>query len=760
MLKYKKNKDFLKHLKLQRKLKEQLKTLNKMKFKKIEISNEKEKKRKKRVKENLKIENTKTIHEVNHKLNEKLDDQDLRKCKNEINEVNENMKYQRDEKYFDKEDSIIHYLEKKTKHIKHHKYKKNKKNEFDSLLEDLDNMTTYKRKKVHFKDKKIVSDHFNDFKSGKVTNINDHSTENKNNNITLFKEENTDIPIKKIKENSYNFPVDDNISVTKNYNLKDDENDHMELTIHLRRKIKGLLNRRRLSESNMLSILNEIKNVYNLGPRHHVNLELITLLLTHMISQTTLKESYLILYSGFVAALYRIIGMDFGISFLQKLIKSFNEFYLKEKSKKKEDDTVILYNKECINLIIVLSELYNLQVVSCVLIYDLVKLFLNEITDLNTELLLKIILNSGSQLRYDDPSSLKDIVIIMHQKISETNCNLGSTRTKFMIESIDNLKNNKIKDISYNISTREAVFRMKKLLGTLSNHNPNRNSGSLRISLNDLESMDESGKWLHLRVLPKKEENKKISEFINNPYEKKKTEFLALAQSQRMNTDIRKSIFITIMTAEDFVDAFEKLLKLGLKKVQKLEIPKVLLHCCGNERNYNPYYTYIALRLCVRIHFLRTAFKFCLWDLFRFMGEKDIQVIGNINDENMEDVPLRRIVNLGKLYATLVVDGGLDLTIFKKLNFIHLQPKTKTFMEIFFHTLILEIQKGPNFQNATSIQKIFGKLSSYPFLIEGIKFFFEKYLKNSEILNLKKDKEAFIWGFKKISEILDLLKNI
>ncbi|KAG5438310.1 hypothetical protein PCANB_002798 [Pneumocystis canis] len=688
MLKYKKNKDFLKHLKLQRKLKEQLKTLNKMKFKKIEISNEKEKKRKKRVKENLKIENTKTIHEVNHKLNEKLDDQDLRKCKNEINEVNENMKYQRDEKYFDKEDSIIHYLEKKTKHIKHHKYKKNKKNEFDSLLEDLDNMTTYKRKKVHFKDKKIVSDHFNDFKSGKVTNINDHSTENKNNNITLFKEENTDIPIKKIKENSYNFPVDDNISVTKNYNLKDDENDHMELTIHLRRKIKGLLNRR-LSESNMLSILNEIKNVYNLGPRHHVNLELITLLLTHMISQTTLKESYLILYSGFVAALYRIIGMDFGISFLQKLIK-----------------------------------------------------------------------NSGSQLRYDDPSSLKDIVIIMHQKISETNCNLGSTRTKFMIESIDNLKNNKIKDISYNISTREAVFRMKKLLGTLSNHNPNRNSGSLRISLNDLESMDESGKWLHLRVLPKKEENKKISEFINNPYEKKKTEFLALAQSQRMNTDIRKSIFITIMTAEDFVDAFEKLLKLGLKKVQKLEIPKVLLHCCGNERNYNPYYTYIALRLCVRIHFLRTAFKFCLWDLFRFMGEKDIQVIGNINDENMEDVPLRRIVNLGKLYATLVVDGGLDLTIFKKLNFIHLQPKTKTFMEIFFHTLILEIQKGPNFQNATSIQKIFGKLSSYPFLIEGIKFFFEKYLKNSEILNLKKDKEAFIWGFKKISEILDLLKNI
>lgn len=36
---------------------------------------------------------------------------------------------------------------------------------------------------------------------------------------------------------------------------------------------------------------------------------------------------------------------------------------------------------------------------------------------------------------------------------------------------------------------------------------------------------------------------------------------LELARKQRMNTDIRKNIFCVIMTSEDYLDAFEKLLR-------------------------------------------------------------------------------------------------------------------------------------------------------------------------------------------------------
>ena len=41
-----------------------------------------------------------------------------------------------------------------------------------------------------------------------------------------------------------------------------------------------------------------------------------------------------------------------------------------------------------------------------------------------------------------------------------------------------------------------------------------------------------------------------------------------LAAAQRMNTDLRRAIFCIIMSGEDYVDAFEKLLRLDLSGKQ------------------------------------------------------------------------------------------------------------------------------------------------------------------------------------------------
>lgn len=41
-----------------------------------------------------------------------------------------------------------------------------------------------------------------------------------------------------------------------------------------------------------------------------------------------------------------------------------------------------------------------------------------------------------------------------------------------------------------------------------------------------------------------------------------------LAAAQRMNTDLRRAIFCIIMSGEDYIDAFEKLLRLDLSGKQ------------------------------------------------------------------------------------------------------------------------------------------------------------------------------------------------
>lgn len=89
---------------------------------------------------------------------------------------------------------------------------------------------------------------------------------------------------------------------------------------------------------------------------------------------------------------------------------------------------------------------------------------------------------------------------------------------------------------------------------------------------------------------------------------------LKLASDMRMNTDIRKKIFVVIMSSRDVEDAVERLLRLSLKGVQDREIPRVLIDCCGQEAKYNAFYVNLAKRLCELNRQFKTTFQYTFWD--------------------------------------------------------------------------------------------------------------------------------------------------
>lgn len=80
--------------------------------------------------------------------------------------------------------------------------------------------------------------------------------------------------------------------------------------------------------------------------------------------------------------------------------------------------------------------------------------------------LIDCAIDSGQQLRQDDPTALKSIILIVHEKIPEDTTALSS-RTRFMVETLSNLKNNKVKKAAGQTAGGEAVERMKKFLSGL-----------------------------------------------------------------------------------------------------------------------------------------------------------------------------------------------------------------------------------------------------------------------------------------------------
>ena len=256
-----------------------------------------------------------------------------------------------------------------------------------------------------------------------------------------------------------------------------------------------------------------------------------------------------------------------------------------------------------------------------------------------------------------------------------------------MIETIHSIKNNRVKTgFTASAITSEHTIRMKKTLGTLNMRNI-KSSEPLRIGLKDIRETDRRGKWWLVGASYRDEEIRGPAEIattslsaITEGSKEAKTvdstaaDLIQLAKEHRMNTDIRRSVFIAIMSATDCDDAYLRLQKLGLKKKQEQEIPKVLIHCSGAEKSYNPFYTLVARRVCSDRK-LKMGFQLSLWDLFRRMGEgKD----GNKEDGDSDDedtLGLRNLVNLAKMFGALVAEGGLGLGVLKVSGPINMPNK-------------------------------------------------------------------------------------
>lgn len=263
--------------------------------------------------------------------------------------------------------------------------------------------------------------------------------------------------------------------------------------------------------------------------------------------------------------------------------------------------------------------------------------------------------------------------MLLHAEVAKLDPASISTRTKFMIETLDNLQARRTRtDAAASAIPHERLAKMKMMLSSLKFKNLG--SGEpLRIGLDDIRNVPKSGRWW-LTVASYRD-----TEPLANTHAAKAIQVAGtyaptddmdtgvvslhqLAKCQRMNTDVRRSIFVAVMSASDYKDACARILKLRLKKSQELEIPKVLTHCTGAEKVYNPYYSLISRELCADRK-LKTAFQFVLWDLFKLMGEYSERPYDT--QEQEKSLEARSLLNLAKLYGALVASGGLSFSILK-----------------------------------------------------------------------------------------------
>ncbi|GJM88462.1 hypothetical protein PR202_ga04525 [Eleusine coracana subsp. coracana] len=413
---------------------------------------------------------------------------------------------------------------------------------------------------------------------------------------------------------------------------------------------------------------------------------------------------YAAVFAAFVAGMACLVGIDFSAKILASLARLFEDEYSKE-------DGLSLRN-----LTLLLCYLCIFGVISSDLMYNLLSVLSKRLTELDVSTVLTILQCCGMKLRGDDPGAMKDFILMIQNSVNQLKshsavqedgkADIHSKRMEFMLETICDIKNNKKRpkeDPSHHT-------RIKKWLQKLKSEDI-----LLRgLTWSKLLEPDKKGQWWLSGDVSSTTGNIEDVAAVISKDVAETQKLLQLAAAQRMNTDIRRAIFCIIMSAEDYVDAFEKLLRLGLSGKQAWindrEIIRVIIDCCLHEKMFNKYYVVLASKLCSHEKNHKFSLQYCIWDHFKEL-------------DNME---LSRSMNLAKLVAEMLANFTLSLATLKVVNLanpVEMTPERIAHFQMLFETLLE--------RNDALVWNVFTRIAGLPeleILREGIVLFIRQYV--------------------------------
>lgn len=480
----------------------------------------------------------------------------------------------------------------------------------------------------------------------------------------------------------------------------------------LRRHINGQLNR--LAESNLDTIVSELDALYQTYPRGDVTANITEQCLDTITAQMNLSESIVVLYAALLTAMHRIVGAEFAAHVLQACISRFMTTYGRLLQGDSHAST-----RECVNLVTLLCHLFNIKMLSDVILYDMVRLFLGQsfvkmvpsvadekpITEMDIELLLRVVQSSGQQLRHADAESLSAIVELTQKCMQGAPLVAESSRARFMLEALVHLKQ-KGKHLGRDVSaTTESVQRLTKYISSLERKRTLRAHSALQVGLQDLQDAGQHGRWWLVGAAWTGRERETETVPMSEPeaVETSGHDMSHLARTQGMNTEARRMVFSSLMSSLDYKDAAHHVMQLKLNDVQRREVIRVLLHCLANERTFNPYYVLVGQQLADDHVGMRVTMQYVLWDYFRELGEKHVgghKVVREDEEGEEYDVQvgerLRKLLHMARAYGYWIAKGALTLLVLKTVDFTALHEAGTLFLQhLLLHTFLTSQTRLP-----------------------------------------------------------------
>eukprot|EP00730_Choanoeca_flexa_P006233 TRINITY_DN12113_c0_g1_i5.p1 TRINITY_DN12113_c0_g1~~TRINITY_DN12113_c0_g1_i5.p1 ORF type:complete len:863 (+),score=230.27 TRINITY_DN12113_c0_g1_i5:119-2707(+) len=453
---------------------------------------------------------------------------------------------------------------------------------------------------------------------------------------------------------------------------------------------KGLLNR--VNEDNLSKIVKELEALFQRNSRNKMSQVLTDFVIEACIRSDKMSTHLLQVYTAVVACLHCIVGMEVSAFFLQEVATKLDVLRNKqlqdlEAAQEGTETDIInaIMDKQCANLCSLVALLYQYKVVHSDLVCDLLTKFIASFTAVDIELILELLKMAGVKLRRDDPLKLKEVLDSVKTQAAQQE--KQSSRVSFMLESIEDLRSNRCKLL------KDVTAQLEPLIKAIRATVRGRGGSSepLRVPLQDLLDAKTRGRWWLVgaawtgRAQDKTTPGSSLlastrhTALPSSSESSTNSNLLKLASQQRMNTDVRRKVFVTVMDSEDYVDAADKLLRLKFKGKQEREVVRVVLDCAVQSKVYNAFYSFTLSKLCEFSHNHKITLQYAFWDRFKQLG----------------DMKLKPVTILMRVLAHCIIHEATSLSCLKTLEFTSL-PQDYVFpLQYFFAHLLTAFDEEP-----------------------------------------------------------------
>ncbi|KAL9536255.1 Pre-mRNA-splicing factor [Sphaerulina musiva] len=359
-----------------------------------------------------------------------------------------------------------------------------------------------------------------------------------------------------------------------------------------------------------------------------------------------------------------------GELLINRLIIQFRKAY------KRNDKSV------CHSSTTFIAHLINQQVAHEMLAAQMLLLLLHKPTDDSVEIAVGLMKEVGHHIEEMNSSIALAVYDQFRGILHEADID---KRVQYMIEVLFQIRKDKYKDHQAIKEELDLVEEEDQIT-----HRPSLDDDKLKTEdgLNifkvdpEFEANEEAYKKLKAEILGEVEgsdDEDEQSSASSSEEDDDDAEEKALEIKDQSNTDLvnlRRSIYLTIMSSGTFEEACHKLMRINLPTGREDELPSMIIECCSQERTFNKFFGLIGERFCK----LNRLWK----ELFQEQFLKYYETIHRFETNRL------RII--AQFFGHLLSTDAIDWTVFQviKLN----EEDTTSSSRIFVKILIEELEAG------------------------------------------------------------------